>query len=150
MNAKWVGFLRIVVGIFFISQGLNKLEWYSTSEFLKTSLDRYSLNAHPITLWYQDHVAKPGVEAWARLIPTGELLIGVGLVLGLLVRPTLIITLLLVINFHVANGGLFSRTFFVSPYAMLLLASLVFLIFNNAGGAFALEKRVARKKPTSP
>jgi uncharacterized membrane protein YphA (DoxX/SURF4 family) len=149
MNQKWVGFLRIIVGIFFLSQGINKLDWFTSSDFLKMSLDRYALNAHPVTIWYQDHIAKPGVEAWARLIPAGEMAIGIGLILGLLVRPTLITASLLVINYYITNGNLFSLKFFVDPYTMLLLSCLMLLLFNNAGAVFALENRTGKHKKIS-
>lgn len=139
MNAKWVAFLRIALGIFFLSQGLNKLDWYASSEFLRTSLDRYSQNPPALTGWYQKHVAYPGLEAWARTIPTGEMLIGAALMLGLLTQSTLIVALLLVVNFHLANGNLFSMAFFSNPYALLLLSCIVFLTFSRAGSTFALD-----------
>ncbi len=145
MNQKWIAFLRIVIGLFFLAQGLNKLEWYTSSEFLRTSLDRYSLNAPPATFWYQKHVAYPGIEAWSRMIPTGEMLIGVALVLGLLTRATLISALALVVNFHLANGSLFSFSFFSNPYALVVLSCLLFLLASKAGSVFAIDGS-ARKK----
>ena len=119
MNQKWVAFLRIVIGVFFLSQGLNKLDWYTTSEFLRTSLDRYSLNASPATIWYQKHIAYPGIEAWSRLIPTGEMLIGIALVLGLLTRAALIGAIALVLNYHLTNGSLFTPAFLSNPYTLV-------------------------------
>ena len=147
MAQRWIAFFRIVVGVFFIAQALNKLDWYSSSEFLRTSLDRYALNANPVSAWYQHHVAYPGVEAWSRSIPTGEMLIGIALIAGLLTRATLIITIALVVNFHLATGNLFTTAFFSNPYAFLLLSCLVFLVFNNAGGSFALDARRRKNKP---
>ena len=115
MNQKWVAFLRIVIGVFFIAQGLNKLDWYTTSEFLRTSLDRYSLNASPATVWYQKHIAYPGIEAWSRLIPTGEMLIGIALILGLLTRAALIGAIALVLNYHLTNGSSLYPRFSFQP-----------------------------------
>lgn len=148
MHQKWIAFLRIAVGVFFLAQGLNKLQWYSSSEFLRTNLDRYSQSPPAISGWYQQHVAYPGIEAWSRMIPTGEMLIGIALVIGLLTRPTLIIATILVLNFHLANGNLFSTAFFSNPYALLLLSCLVVLLFSKAGSVFAVDASTRRKKTT--
>ena len=145
MSQKWVAFLRIAIGLFFVAQGLNKLDWYTSSEFLRTSLDRYSLNAPPATVWYQKHIAYPGIEAWSRMIPTGEMLIGVALVLGLLTQAALISAIVLVLNFHLTNGSLFSVSFFSNPYALVVLSCLLFLLASRAGSAFAIDGS-ARKK----
>ena len=151
MNQKWAAFFRIAVGLFFLAQGLNKLDWYSSSDFLRTSLDRYAQSPPALTSFYQKHVAYPGIEAWSRMIPTGEMLIGVALILGLLTQPTLIIAMMLVLNFHFANGNLFSTQFFSNPYALVLLSSLVVLFFSKSGGAFAVDastRKVGSKKKT--
>ncbi|HTX19791.1 MAG TPA: DoxX family membrane protein [Bacteroidota bacterium] len=151
MQQRWIAFLRIVVGLFFVGQGINKLDWYPSSEFLKTSLDRYAQNAPPLTVWYQNHVAYPGIEVWTRMIPTGEMLIGIALVLGLLTLPTLIIALALVINYHLANGALFSNHLISDPFGLLLIANLIVLMTCNAGSTLALDaskkKKGAKSKP---
>ena len=150
MNQKWAAFFRIAIGLFFLAQGLNKLDWYSSSELLRTSLDRYAQNPPALTSFYQTHVAYPGIEAWSRMIPTGEMLIGVALLLGLLTQPTLIIAMVMVINFHLANGNLFSTQFFYNPYALVLLAALIILFVSRSGSAFAIDassrKKVSKKK----
>ena len=147
MNLKWVAFLRIVIGVFFIAQGLNKLDWYTSSEFLRTSLDRYSQNPPAATFWYQKHVAYPGIEAWSRMIPTGEMLIGIALVLGLLTRPALITAIALLINYHLTNGSLFSSAFLSNPYALVILSCLLFLLASKAGSVFAVDGTARRRTP---
>ena len=148
MNQKWVAFLRIVLGLFFLAQGLNKLDWYTSSEFLHTSLDRYSQNPPAITSWYQGHVAYPGIELWSRMLPTGEMLIGIALALGFLTQPTLIIALMLVLNYHLANGTLFSTAFFFNPYDLLLLSCLAALFFSKAGSFLAVDSFTRQKRRT--
>jgi uncharacterized membrane protein YphA (DoxX/SURF4 family) len=148
MNQRWIAFFRIAVGIFFLSQGLTKLEWLSSSEFLKTNLERFAVNANPVTISYHHYIAQPGIEAWTRLIPTGEILLGVSLILGLMTRTSLIAALGLVANYHITNGKLFSTQFFSDPHALLLLASLLMLLKSNASAVFALDatKRKGKKK----
>jgi thiosulfate dehydrogenase [quinone] large subunit len=145
MNQRWIAFLRIVVGLFFLAQGINKLDWYKSSEFLRTSLDRYAQNAPSFTLWYQNHVAYPGIEVWSRMIPTGEMVIGIALMLGLLTRPTLIMALVLVLNYHVTNGTIFSTGLIYNPYGLLLLSNLIVLLVSKAGSTFALDVSVRKK-----
>lgn len=149
MNQRWIAFLRVVVGLFFLAQGINKLDWFTSSEFLRTSLDRYAQNAPSLTLWYQNHVAYPGIEVWSRMIPTGEMLIGIALLLGLLTRPTLIIALAMVLNFHLTNGTLFSRGLIYNPFGLLLISNLIVLLASKAGSTFALDASVRKKGPRS-
>jgi uncharacterized membrane protein YphA (DoxX/SURF4 family) len=147
MNQRWIAFFRIAVGIFFLSQGLNKLDWLTSSEFLKTNLERFAVNANPVTLWYHHYIARPGIEAWTRLIPTGEILLGISLLLGLMTRTSLIAALALVVNYHIANGRILSTQFFSDPNALLLLASLLMLLMTNANAVFAIDatKRKGKK-----
>lgn len=151
MNQKWIAFLRIAIGVFFLAQGLNKLEWYTSSEFLRTNLDRYSQSPSPAAAWYQKHVAYPGIEAWSRMIPTGEMLIGIALVLGLLTRAALISALALVINYHITTGTLFISAFFFNPFALVILSCLLFLLMSKAGSVFAVDgsarKKTSKNKP---
>ena len=147
MNQRWIAFLRIVVGLFFLGQGINKLDWYASSEFLRTSLDRYAQNAPSFTLWYQNHVAYPGIEVWARMIPTGEMLIGIALILGLLTAPTLFVALALVLNYHLANGSLFSNGLIYNPFGLLLISNLIVLLASKAGSTLALDASVRKKGP---
>jgi uncharacterized membrane protein YphA (DoxX/SURF4 family) len=146
MNQRWTAFFRIAVGIFFLTQGLNKLEWLNSSEILKTNLERYAVNAHPVSLWYQHYVARPGVEAWSRLIPTGEIMIGVSLILGLLTRSSLIAAILLIINFHLTNGKFFSTEFLSDPHALLLMSSLILLYVSKSNSVFALDSASRKRK----
>jgi uncharacterized membrane protein YphA (DoxX/SURF4 family) len=146
MNTRWIAILRITVGIFFLAQGLHKLDWFNSSEYLKLNLDRYAQNAHPAALWYQDHVAKPGIEAWSRLIPMSEMLIGISLILGLLTQTTLIIATALVVNFHIANGIFFTPGFFSNPFAMLLLVCLIVLWFLKPAATWAIDGSSRKKK----
>ena len=146
MNQRWIAFFRIAVGVFFLSQGLNKLDWLTSSEFLRTNLDRFAVNGQPVTLWYHHYIAQPGIEAWTRLIPTGEILLGVSLILGLMTRTSLIAALVLVVNYHITNGRIFSTQFFSEPHALLLCASLLMLLMSNAGAVLALDATKKRGK----
>ncbi len=132
MNSRWAAVLRIAVGIFFLAEGLGKLDWYGDSGRLRAMLERSAQGAAAPSLWYQEHVAKPGVELWARIIPTGELLIAAGLILGILARPATIIAFFMVLNFHLTNGTLFRTSFFSTPSAWLLLVCLVVIYFTRA------------------
>ena len=143
--------LRFAVAILFIHLGYTKVNngWLSNSEPLKNSLSRFEQNAPPASKWYLEKIAKPGVQVWSKLICLGELALGISLLVGFLLRLSTFLGSFMVINFHVANGTLFSLSFFGSPWAILIIASLVVLNLTEAGRRFGLDALLARRKPRS-
>ncbi|MEK6570417.1 MAG: hypothetical protein AABZ61_03545, partial [Bacteroidota bacterium] len=59
--------LRLAVGIFFLYLGYTKIQngWLSSSEHLQRSLANYEQNASPVSKWFIERVAKPGVDIWS-------------------------------------------------------------------------------------
>ncbi len=143
--------LRLAVAILFIHLGYTKINggWLSSNDNLKNSFTHFEQNAPPATKWYLEHVAKPGVDLWSKLIPLGETALGISLLLGLLVRLSTFIGTLMVLNFHLTNGSLFSLSFFGSPWSILLLPCLIVLFLTRAGREYGLDALLARKKSRS-
>jgi uncharacterized membrane protein YphA (DoxX/SURF4 family) len=140
MNIKWVGFLRIVIGIYFLAHGINRVDWFSSSEFLRAELKQYEANPHPAAQWVQKHVADPYVEIWARVIPAGAMLFGAALIAGFLSRTALIVSIVLTLLYHTVKGTVFSPLFITDPSAMLFIASLTTLTFLRSGSVFAVKR----------
>lgn len=138
--------LRIAVGLFLFTMGLGKLGWYTSAEPLLERLEFYYDDAPAISQWYQDTVAKPLVGLWALLIPTGELLGGLALTLGLLTRFTGIMMIVMVLNLNFANGNLLGLTLLSNPFNGLLLAVLFVVTYADAGRSFGLDKYIVRMK----
>lgn len=127
--------IRLAIGGLFLNLGLEKYHegWLTTSEPLAESLQRYLQHAIGFQATYLHYVATPYVGLWAKLIIIGEFAVGVSFLLGLLVRVSSIVAIIMVINFHAANGNLFSWNFFGSPWAAVLLAGLIAIFLAHAG-----------------
>jgi len=140
--------LRLAVGILFLHLGYTKVQngWLSSSGRLQKSLANYEQNAPPVSRWFIHNVAQPGVEVWSRCIAVGELALGVSLVLGLLVRLSTLVGMIVVFIFHLANGTLFSLGFFGNPWAILVLPLLLVLSMTRAGRRWGLDALLLKRK----
>lgn len=140
--------LRLAVGIFFLYLGYTKIQngWLLSSERLEKSLTNFERNAPAVSKWYIEHVGKPGVHLWSKLIALGETALGVSLILGFLVRLSTLAGIIMVFNFHLTNGTLFSLSFFGNPWASLLITTLLVLHMTRAGKKWGLDALLARRR----
>lgn len=139
--------LRIATGLFLFTMGLGKLGWYTSTEPLLERLEFFYDNAPAVSQWYQDRIAQPLVGLWSVLIPTGEILGGLALTVGLLTRLTGFIMIVMVLNLNFANGNLFGLTLLSNPFNGLLLAVLFVIVYSAAGRTFGIDKYIARSNP---
>ena len=131
--ASWgLRLMAVMVGVFFLSMGLNKVAWLADSSILMHKFDIFLKGAPPATQWYIDTIAKPGVPVFARIVPIAELSTAAALILGFWVRLAAALALLMVLNFHVATGELFTREFLLDGAGLPLLGALLALAI--AGG----------------
>jgi len=95
MNKQAVGLttLRIVLGIFFILESVNKLAWLADGGILAKQLQEWLQNALPSNRWYLETVAIPGAPVFARIVMAGELALGLGLLAGVWVRAAALLAL---------------------------------------------------------
>ncbi len=102
--------LRIFIGIFFLAAGLNKLQWFGDTSLLARQLANW-LRTTPddsMSHWYLEHVAMPGVAVFARLVPLGEIISGLALLIGFWTPVFASIAFFMVLHYHFA-GGLLSK-----------------------------------------
>ena len=127
--------LRLAIAGLFLSVGLEKINdgWLYNAEPLTTALNNYHEKASGAQLSYLDHVAIPYAGLWSKLMAVGETALGISLLLGLLVRLSTLIGIIMVISFHAANGTLYSINFFGSPWGALLLAGMLVMFLSRAG-----------------
>jgi uncharacterized membrane protein YphA (DoxX/SURF4 family) len=142
-----LGVLRICVGLFFVSMGLDKIEWLHDAQPLIEDLNRFLRRSSGIQSWYLEHVAIPYAAVWARLIFLGETLIGISLLLGLLTQLSSGVGIFMVGNFHLANGRIPTPSFFQDAYAIVLLACLTVILLSRAGRCAGIDSLLARKVP---
>ena len=124
--------MAAMVGVFFLSMGLNKVAWLADSSILMHKFDIFLKGAPPSTRWYIETIAMPGVPLFARIVPIAELSTAVALIVGFWTRLAAALALLMVLNFHFATGEIFSREFLLDGAGLPLLGALLALAI--AGG----------------
>lgn len=132
--------LRLCLGVFFLLMGTGKRAWLMSSAPLRGELSQWAEQAPAISRAYIETVALPGVEVFARLVPLGELAVGVALVVGGYTRLAATLALLMVLNFHFASGIMFTYGYLTNGYGPPVLGGLFALALGGASLPLSLRK----------
>lgn len=124
--------LALMLGVFFVFNGLDKLAWFTDSSILAQRLDRWLQGAVPSTRWYLETVAAPGVPLFARLVPLAELSAGLALILGFWTRLAAACAFLMVMNFHFGRGLFYEWEFLMEGTGLPVLGGLLALLLGGA------------------
>lgn len=133
----------------FLYLGITKIDanWIQSPEKLVASLNNYHQKATGIHQTYLETIAIPYANLWSKLMAIGETAIGISLLLGLLLRLSCIVGIIMVLNFHAANGNLYSLTFIGSPWAALIIAGFLILFLAYAGRWKGVDGLLAKSRP---
>jgi uncharacterized membrane protein YphA (DoxX/SURF4 family) len=123
--------IRILIGMFFIFEGLGKLRWLIDSSMLSQQLANWAATAGPRAGWYLEHVARPYAAVFARLVVLGELGGGIALVLGVATPIVAALLCVMVLNFHFASGALVKFSAGSNPYVFPVTGALLGLIIGG-------------------
>jgi uncharacterized membrane protein YphA (DoxX/SURF4 family) len=125
--------LRICIGIFFIFEGIGKLGWFTDTSLLSDQLRNWSQAVGPSSLShvYLVRLAIPGVRIFARLVPLGEIVSGVALVVGFWTPLFAFVAFFMALNFQFASGALFRYSFLTSGYGLPVLGSTLALALSG-------------------
>jgi uncharacterized membrane protein YphA (DoxX/SURF4 family) len=132
-QARGLRALSVLLGVFFLFQGLGKIGWFSDPTLLTNQLHGYLENANRWNRGYLESVCLPYAAIFARLVPLGELSTGAALVAGFLPRYAAVAALLMVLNFHFAGGLLFQYSLLTNGYALPVYGGLLALIVGGIG-----------------
>ena len=132
--------MSVMVGVFFLSMGLNKLAWLTDSSILMHKFDIFLKGAPAGTQWYIETIAKPGVPVFARIVPIAELSTAAALILGFWMRLAAALALVMVLNFHVATGELLTREFLLDGAGLPLLGALLALAIAGGKLPWTIER----------
>jgi thiosulfate dehydrogenase (quinone) large subunit len=117
--------LRIWLGLQWIEAGIYKIRsGFEVSGFLQGAIANARGDHPTVQGWYAGFLegfALPNIEFFNILIPWGEFLVGLGLILGLATIPALIAGAFMNINFIMAGVGLSSPDSKFFAVAMILL-----------------------------
>ena len=132
--------LALMLGLFLVFNGVDKLAWFTDSGLLAERLAGWMENAAPGTRWYIQAVAMPGVPLFARLVPLAELSTGAALIVGFWPRLAACVALLMVVNFHVARGLFYDWEFLIDGVGFPVLGGLLALAIGGSRLPFSVSK----------
>jgi uncharacterized membrane protein YphA (DoxX/SURF4 family) len=142
--------LRICLGVFFLFEGLGKIRWFYDPSVLAGQLNGWLQTAAPgsITHTYLTKIAIPGTAVFARLVPAGEIVSGLGMITGLGTPLFAFIVFFMSLNFHVGSGALFKYSFLTNGYGLPVLGGALALTLAGGGRRKApkLRARAESKK----
>jgi uncharacterized membrane protein YphA (DoxX/SURF4 family) len=139
--------LRICIGVFFVFEGLGKIRWFTDTSVLASQFASWSqaAPAGSISEMYLQRIATPGVTVLARLVPLGEIVSGLAMVVGFWTPFFAFVAFFMALNFHVASGALFKYSFLTNGYGLPVLGSTLALVL--AGGGRKIKKLAATGTP---
>jgi len=125
--------LRICLGTFFVFESFLKIRWLTDASILSGQFANWSgaVPAGSVSAWYLHRIAIPGVSVFARLVPIGEFVSGVALVLGFWTPLFAFIAFFMAFNFQFASGAMFKYSFLTSGYGLPVLGSTLALALGG-------------------
>lgn len=139
--------LRVYLGAVFLIAALPKLQGDFTPGLIGF-LERVALQKGH--MFYQEFIRQvvlPHAAFFAALVTSGEFLVGVLLILGLLTRLASIVVLILAVNYMFAKGAWFwSPSSNDAAFAIISVA----LLIGAAGRTLGLDALLVRRWPRSP
>jgi uncharacterized membrane protein YphA (DoxX/SURF4 family) len=150
-RAAWT-ILRIAIGTFFLFEGLGKLRWFTDASMLRSQLAGWAQAAVPgtISAWYVQRLALPYAVVFARLVPLGEMLSGLALILGVWTPVFAFVAFFMALNFQVASGAVFRYTFLTSGYGLPVLGSTLALALAMPMGGRTMRMKGSRPVKARP
>lgn len=123
--------LSVMIGVFLIFMGLDKIDWLMDGGILTRQLEAWRGTVRPLARWYLDTIALPGAPVFARVVMLAEVAAGAALVLGIRVRLAAALALLMLLNFHVASDVIFRYSYLTNGYGLPVLGGLLALAIGG-------------------
>lgn len=128
--------LRIWLGFQWLTAGWHKIaDGFDSSGFLTGALAKAAGEKPVVQGWYAaflENIAMPNVELFNVLIPWGEVLVGLGLIVGLATVPALIAGAFMNLNFLLAGT--------VSTNPILYTAAFILLFAGARSYSLGLDR----------
>jgi uncharacterized membrane protein YphA (DoxX/SURF4 family) len=132
-QATGLSIIRISIGVFFLFEGLNKWRWFVDASVLANQLTgwQHASAAGSLNVRYLVAIAIPGAPIFARLVPLGEIISGIALILGIWTPLFAFIAFMMALNFQFASGALFRYSFLTSGFGLPMLGSTLGLVIGG-------------------
>ena len=124
--------LRVALGVFLIMKSTTKFGWLMDGAPLIARLAAWA--AEPDAFWLSGWYAQmllPGAPVFARLVLFGELAGGLALLAGFWTRPVALLATLMILNYHLASGGLVAMDFLSDASGLVVVAALLALALDG-------------------
>jgi putative oxidoreductase len=147
LSSEKIGLLivRLALGVFFIFEGWDKLPWMTHPELLTMILQRWAEAGVPSAKWYIEAILIPGAFIFARLVFLAEVGAGLALFFGFWTRTVAILTILMVLNIHLAQSSIFQFGFLSKGDGLPVLSGLLAIAIVGKGIPFSLSSLGNRK-----
>ena len=133
--------LRIWLGLQWTEAAIEKLtHGFDALGFLQGALANAKGDHPSVQGWYANflqHFAIPNVELFNHLIPIGELLVGIGLILGVATIPALITAAFMNLNFMLAGT--------TSTNPILYTIEILLIAAGTAGYYYGMDRIIIPK-----
>lgn len=140
-QARGLRVLSVLLGVFFLFEGISKIGWLLDPAPLTERLTGYLENANTWNRAYLQSVCIPWAPVFARLVLFGELATGAALIAGVWARYAAIAAFLMVMNIHFASGLLFQYSFLTNGYALPVVGGLLALGIGAVGLPASLKRK---------
>ncbi len=142
--------LAVLLGVFFLATSVNKLPWLTQPSLLTARFERWLPDASPYAMYYLRSVAIPASDIFARLVPAAEFLTGLALISGVSIRVASLLSLFMVVNFHVATSAFSSWAFLRDGTGLPVLGALMALSIGGNNLPFSITLNRKRRLMQSP
>lgn len=132
--------LRILLGVFFLCMGLSKLGWFTDGSVLVNQLTGWLNDAGPFSRWYIQTLCLPGAPVFARVVPLAEMSTGLALIFGIYTRLAATLGLLMILNFHVAMGLIFTYAYLTNGFGPPVVGGLLALAIGGSNLPASVKK----------
>jgi uncharacterized membrane protein YphA (DoxX/SURF4 family) len=139
--------LALMVGVFFLGMGLNKIAWLADSDLLARRFTMWLPDAAPYARWYLETIAIPGAPVLARLVPVAELSVATALIVGFRINLVSAIALVMVLNFQLATSAFSSWAFLRDGTGPPVLGALLALALAGRRLPFSVTWPTTVKTP---
>jgi uncharacterized membrane protein YphA (DoxX/SURF4 family) len=137
---------RLYIGYYLLQQGILKyLRGFPQSDWITRQIG--DLNKIEIYPWYKSfliNVVAPNRELFGYLVMSGEILIGLCLILGLLTRLSSIMGVFLLLNYYFGPG--MARRGAPLAQQQTFIVVLVVLALSNPGRTLGLDALLFKKR----